>query len=107
MGVSPDSLEQSMDRQFALVRDEPVSPEELQKLKVQIETEHAMDNSKDAGIANNLANAYTFLGGAKKVNTEVEQYLAVTAADLQRVARKYFVPQNRVVLYYLPISQKK
>ena len=107
MGVSPDSLEQSMDRQFARVRDELVSPEELQKLKVQIETEHATDNSKVAGIANNLANAYTFLGNAKKINTEVDQYLAVTAADLQRVARTYFVPQNRVVLYYLPISQKK
>jgi predicted Zn-dependent peptidase len=107
MGVAPDSLEQSMDRQFARVRDEAVSDEELQKLKVQIETEHATDNSKVAGIANNLANAYTFLGDAKKVNTEVEQYLAVTAADLQRVARKYFVPENRIVLYYLPMSQKK
>ena len=96
-----------MDRQFAAVRDEPVPETELEKLKVQIETEHATDNSRVAGIANNLANAYTFLGGTDKVNTEVQQYLAVTAADLQRVARKYFVPENRVVLYYLPMNQKK
>ena len=107
MGVAPDSLEASMDRQFAAVRDEPVPETELEKLKVQIETEHATDNSRVAGIANNLANAYTFLGGTDKVNTEVQQYLAVTAADLQRVARKYFVPENRVVLYYLPMNQKK
>jgi predicted Zn-dependent peptidase len=107
MGVTPDSLEASMDRQFGRVRNEPIPPAELEKLKVQIETEHAMENGRMAGIANNLANAYTFLGGTDKVNTEVQQYLAVTADDLQRVARKYFVPENRVVLYYLPLNQKK
>lgn len=106
MGVSPDSLEASMQRQFDRVRNEPVEASELAKLKVQIETEHAMENGRMSGIANNLANAYTFLGGTDKVNTEVEHYLAVTAEDLQRVAREYFVPDNRVVLYYLPMSQK-
>lgn len=106
MGVDPDSLEASMNRQFERVRNEPVPEAELAKLKVQIETEHAMENTRMAGIANNLANAYTFLGGTDQVNTEVEHYLAVTADDLQRAARKYFVPENRVVLHYLPQSKK-
>lgn len=107
MGVSPDSLEASMERQFARVRNEPVPAAELEKLKMQIETEHATENSRMAGIANNLATAHVFLGGADKVNTELERYLAVTAEDLQRVARTYFVPGNRVVLHYLPLNQKK
>ena len=106
MGVDVDSLEQSMDRQFALVRDVPVPEAELMKLKVQIETEQATENSRMAGIANNLANAYTFLGGTEMVNSEVEHYLAVTTADLQRIARTYFVPENRVVLHYLPMALK-
>ncbi|MCO6483200.1 MAG: insulinase family protein [Flavobacteriales bacterium] len=106
MGVDPDSLEASMNRQFERVRNEPVPEAELAKLKVQIETEHAMENTRMAGIANNLANAYTFLGGTDKVNTEVEHYLAVTADDLQRAARKYFMPENRVVLHYLPQAKK-
>lgn len=107
MGVSADTLEASMERQFALVRDTPVSAAELEKLKAQVETEFISANARMSGIAENLASAYTFLGGTKQVDTEIEQYLAVTAADLQRVAKQYFVPQNRVVLHYLPQSQKK
>lgn len=107
MGVDADSLEASMNRQFERVRNEPVEEAELAKLKVQIETEHAMENSRVSGIAHNLANAYTFLGGTDKVNTEVDNYLAVTVEDLQRVAREYFVPENRVVLHYLPQNQKQ
>ncbi|HMN04608.1 MAG TPA: pitrilysin family protein [Flavobacteriales bacterium] len=107
MGVDADSLEASMNKQFERVRKEAVPEAELAKLKVQIETEHAMENQRISGIVHNLANAHTFLGGADKVNTEVEHYLAVTTDDLQRVARQYFVPENRVVLYYLPQGQKK
>ncbi|HEX2617811.1 MAG TPA: insulinase family protein, partial [Flavobacteriales bacterium] len=107
MNVSPDSLEKSMDREFERVRKEPVSAEELAKLKAQIETEFVSGNARMAGIAENLASAYTFLGDTKKIDTEIQQYLAVTAADLQRVANQYFIPTNRVVLYYLPQSQKQ
>ncbi len=33
--------------------------------------------------------------------------MAVTAADVQRVMKKYFADQNRMVLYYLPQAAKK
>lgn len=106
-GVDVDSLERSMDEVIASVRENAISPEELNKLKVGIETEFVTGNARVAGIAENLASAYTFLGGTKHVNTEIQQYLSVTAADMQRVAREYFDPAHRVVLHYLPVSQKK
>lgn len=107
MGVEPAALEASMEQQFARVRDEQVQPAELAKLKAQIETEFVSANGRLSGVAENLASAHVFLKDTRKVNNEIEQYMAVTAADLQRVAREYFVPSNRVVLHYLPQSRKQ
>jgi len=54
------------------------------------------------GIAEGLANYEMYYGDANLINTELERYLKVTKEDIQRVAKKYFVPSNRVILYYLP-----
>ena len=54
------------------------------------------------GIAEGLANYKMYYGDANLINTELERYLKVTKEDIQRVAKKYFVPSNRVILYYLP-----
>ena len=54
------------------------------------------------GIAEDLANYEMYFGDANLINNELERYLKVTKEDIKRVANKYFVPSNRVVLYYLP-----
>ncbi len=106
IGVSAEDLENAMDAEFAKVRDGLVPQEELDKLKAQLETEFVRDNSRVAGVASNLATAHTFLGGADMASRELDRFLAVTPADLQRVARQYFSPDARVVLHYLPKNQK-
>jgi zinc protease len=40
------------------------------------------------------------------VNTDLGRLQAVTAADVQRVMKKYFADTNRLVLYYLPEASK-
>ncbi len=54
------------------------------------------------GIAENLANYHMYFGDANLINTELENYMAVTREDIKRVANEYMVKDNRVVLYYLP-----
>jgi len=41
---------------------------------------------------------YDAYSGWRTINTEPKLLAAVTAGDIQRVARKYFAPENRNVL---------
>ena len=41
------------------------------------------------GIAENLANYEMYYGDANLINTEIDNYHAVTREDIQRVAKKY------------------
>ena len=68
----------------------------------QQENDFVTSNSTVAGVAGSLANYYMYYGETNLINTEIQRYLDVTREDIQRVAKAYFQPGNRVVLYYLP-----
>ncbi len=106
-GVDAITLEAAMQKEVDALATAPIRPAELAKLKVQLETETITDNSRVAGVAGNLATAHQLLGDTDLVNTEIDRYLGLTAADLQRAASTYFVPENRVVLHYLPHPSTK
>ena len=106
MGVDPKEVESSMDAVIKTVQTELISDKELQKLKNQVESSFVQANSTVAGVAENLANYHVYFGDAKLINNEINRYLAVTKEDIRRVANTYFTPQNRVVLYYLPIRKQ-
>jgi zinc protease len=107
VNVDVNALEGAMDAEVLRIQEEGVSEAELAKLKAQLETESIQDNSRVAGVAGNLATAYTILGSTALINTELDRYLKLTTADLKRAAQQYFSPQHRVVLHYLPLSQQK
>jgi predicted Zn-dependent peptidase len=54
------------------------------------------------GVAENLANGYTFYKNTNHVNTMLDEMRTITRQDIQDVAKKYLNPNQRVVLYYLP-----
>ncbi len=102
MGVDLMDLEKEMDIQFSTVREELISDNEFQKLRNKIENELVGSNATIEMRASNLATAYTYYKNADRVNQELEKYFAVTKEDIRDVAKKYFVSNNRVVLYYMP-----
>ncbi len=106
-GVKPQKLESDIDSVIAKVRTEEISDKEFQKLRNQIETNFVSKASTNMGIAEQLANYYVYFGDANLINTEIDRYMKVTKKDLLTAAQKYFAPNSRVILYYLPKSAKK
>ena len=102
MGVDLADLEQALEEEIKAVQNTLITDEEFEKLKNMIESDFISSNSSMAGIAETLADNHVYLGSANMINTEIDKYMSVTKEDIQRVAKKYLIPTNRVVLYYLP-----
>jgi zinc protease len=101
MGVDPSEVEGAMLIEIDRLKTELISDQELQKLQNQIENGFISSNASVAGIAESLANYHMYFGDAQLINNEVDRYNAVTAEDIRAAARKYYTPENRVVLYFL------
>jgi zinc protease len=101
-GVDLKAIETALDEEIEQIQNELISQEEFEKLRNQFENDLISSNSSVAGIAENLADKHVYMGNASNVNNELEKYLGVTRDDIQRVAKKYFTKNARIVLYYLP-----
>ena len=105
-GKTIDDMVPALEEEIANLQNELISEREFQKIQNQMESRFVQSNSTMAGIAESLADYHTYYGDANLINTELERYRAVTREDIQRVAQKYLVKDNRVVLRYLPKSEE-
>ena len=98
-GRTPEEVEQGIYENIEKLQQEPVPPEELQKVK----------NNFAAAEYRRLSSNYPILmhlvrndgeGDWREINEAGPKIQAVTAADVQRVAKKYFTKENRAVAIY-------
>ena len=105
-GKKSEDAEKSLLAEIRKLQDTPVPAAELEKAKNQIITNQLRQLETSNGKALALGEAAVLLGDAARVNTDLARLQAVTAADIQRVMKKYFTDTNRFVLYYLPEAMK-
>jgi zinc protease len=105
-GKKPAEAESALLAEVKKLQDTPVSAAELEKAKNQVIASQLRQRETNLGKSQALGSAAVLLGDPKRVNTELDKLQAVTAADVQRVAKKYFTPENRYVFTYLPESAR-
>ncbi|GJQ04577.1 peptidase M16 [Capnocytophaga canimorsus] len=106
-GVSLDDLGKDIDQEIEKLQNQLISEREFEKLRNQIETNFVNSNQSTEGIALSLADYYTFYKDTNLINKSVEIYRSITREDIQRAAREYLNPNQRLDLDYLPESTKK
>ena len=100
-GQTPEKLETELLAEMERLRQEPVSDEELQRAKNQIEAQFVFQQDSVYRRASLLVR-FELIGGYGQVDAFLGRIRAVTAADLQRVARTYFPADRKNVGVLLP-----
>ncbi|MEG0889486.1 MAG: pitrilysin family protein [Bacteroides sp.] len=98
-GVSLEAAEAAIREELNLLQTELITDAELEKVKNKFESTQIFGNINYLNVATNLA-WFELNGQAEDLLKEVENYRAVSAAQLRAVAQKAFCRDNGVVLYY-------
>lgn len=105
-GKKPEDGERALLAEIKKMQDALVSVAELDKAKNQLVTSELRQRETSNGKALALGSSAVLLGDPNRVNTDLTKLQAVSAADVQRVMKKYFTANNRLVIYYLPEAAK-
>jgi zinc protease len=83
------------------VRAQPVREAELEKAKRQIEVSLVAGLATSHALADRIGQDYSLFGRIRPLDERLARIRAVTAADVQRVARTYLVDDQRSVIHLL------
>ena len=98
---TPETLEKALLDEMDKLKQEPVTAEELQRAKNQIEAQFVFQEDSVHRRASLLAR-FELIGDWQLASRYVPSIRAVTAADVQRVARAWFLPDKKNVGILLP-----
>ena len=103
-GKSATDGEAALRREAKRLRDAPVSAQELDIAKNQLLTTAIKSRETALGRANTLAEAVIIDGDPASADRSLTALAAVTAADVQRVAKLYLRDEASAVVRYLPAA---
>ncbi len=97
--AQPEDLEHAWYRELELLKNEPISEYELQKVKNNIVADQYRGLQSNFFLMIQLG-FFEMLGGWDYINTASDKLLLVTAEDITRIANKYFDESNSSVAIY-------
>lgn len=98
-GIKIEDADAAVNEQLLKIQTDLIEDHELQKVKNKTESVIAFEDMSIMSRASSLAN-YELLGDANLMNTELERYQSVTAADIRDYSRTIFNENNSNTLYY-------
>jgi len=105
-GKEVSEVEKAFDQEIERLQREPVGEQELKKVKNQIEASFIVGQDSIFNQARLLAHHEIALNW-KAIDDYLPSIQKVTPEDIQRVAKKYLVQDNRTVGILIPLPSKE
>jgi zinc protease len=100
-GKKTEEVEGLIFEEISKLHSEPVTAKELQRVRIGVQRA-AESRLSVLSRAQALADDAALYNDPNRINSEIDQQLAVTPADIQKAVRAYLVAANRVVIDTLP-----
>lgn len=95
-------IQQVLQQSLAEIQEKPVSAEELQRAKTQLQAAFVLNNQDISSQASQLAYSQTIAGDYQYSDRYLQAIEQVTLADIQRVAKTYLDPAKQTVGLFEP-----
>src|SRR5262249_29917262 len=93
-------------KELQRLRDEPVSAAELKRVQQTVLTDTVFSRESVHGLADSIARGVT-TNDLDFLKNYLPRILAVTPQDVQNAAKKYFDPEQRVIVWSVPKEKGK
>ena len=101
-GKTTEEAANALIAELERLQKEPISAAELQQAKNQFARDYVFSRQSNRDKAQTLGHAAVIHDDIKTADGEFDIFMNITQADVQRVAQKYFTPENRLVLTIMP-----
>ena len=105
-GVPVDKAKAALFGEISKIATKPISDEELTIARNQLLAAKLLERETFEGKGSTLGEAAAVYGDPNRANTDLSDLQAVTPAQVQAAAQKWFAPQNQLVIEYLPEAMK-
>jgi zinc protease len=104
-GKTPQEATDALIAELDRLKTEPITDHELQRSKNQFARDYILGRESNQQKASTLAHAIVIHNDIKTADGEFDIFQNISVADVQRVARTYFRPENRLVLTLMPTGK--